>query len=413
MGVLLLLLGFIVMPCDGRLWSGGMALWKEQLQRQHQRHEEALQKQEQQRLGVRHVHHFPTLNETLEMAELSRLMYVLRGNQNCTTSHDMIPPQYECLLYKDDNQKEGSQVLVVSSEDKIVVAFAGTDNVRTSLDDADIILKPLGPLDDKHKSILFPSAEGAKVHKGFDDSLFANGMYDSILQVLYNATAAPTNTLPLYITGHSLGAAESVLLGVAIMCENANTTNTTLSDTQQHPVGQRDRPVLLPTPRIINFGCPKLGNYNFHMALQETFPKLVSWRVVLGHDLVPRLPAYPFYHVGHTLQWSHKNVTDMTAYYQHRGNTTLGFAGVPLGWASFPFVWVPGAVSSHRMLVYLQHLQQLYNMTQATGRNEEFIVREFEGINNTPGGNDDDDLKVDDDDDGFWADDDVIHPKVE
>ena len=102
--------------------------------------------------------------------------------------------------------------------------------------------------------------------------------------------------------------------------------------------------------------------------------RLSVWRVVLGWDLVPRLPDF-FWHAGHTVQLNVDNdaaesddednsnpnnetaVSTAIAYYQHYGNETLGYAGVPSGWASRAFIWVPGALESHHIRRYLDALQ--------------------------------------------------------
>jgi hypothetical protein len=83
------------------------------------------------------------------------------------------------------------------------------------------------------------------------------------------------------------------------------------------------------------------------------------WRIVLGWDLVPRLPEL-FLHVGHTIQVYRNDgcgsnaTTNATAkvYYEHYGDTALGLAGVPFSWSAEPYIWVPGALSSHHVIKY-------------------------------------------------------------
>jgi hypothetical protein len=101
--------------------------------------------------------------------------------------------------------------------------------------------------------------------------------------------------------------------------------------------------------------------------------RLQVWRVVLGWDLVPRLPDF-FYHGGHTIQISessssssssqqddddddNEQIRNVTAYYEHYGNESLGYAGVPVGWSSKPYIWVPGALQAHHIAKYLNVLQ--------------------------------------------------------
>jgi hypothetical protein len=92
--------------------------------------------------------------------------------------------------------------------------------------------------------------------------------------------------------------------------------------------------------------------------------RLGVWRVVQGWDLVPRLPVV-FSHVGHTIQiWNenhHKydksSPNQIEAYYQHYGSSDLKYAGVPTGWSSKPYLFVPGALAAHSMGKYVEHLQ--------------------------------------------------------
>jgi hypothetical protein len=195
-----------------------------------------------------------------------------------------------------------------------------------------------------------------------------------------------------------------------------------------------------PTITSINFGCPRIGNYvfrNLWLARPHVLEHLQVWRVVLGWDLVPRLPEF-FQHNGHTIQietgtdktayttaeQSHQDgdvppansnhdvrLTDSRledasafpfdddgknksshvalAYYQHYGNESLGYAGVPMGWSSLPYMWLPGALSSHHIARYRDALQAWKGPW----------VEEFVEVDD--GSHDDDPKPVDDD---FWSD---------
>ena len=368
---------------------------------------------------------FPSVADTVEMANLSALVYDLFHEQDCESAAPLIPPQYKCLLYQHDTKRLGTQVLVLEENNnksttnnknqdsnrppKLFVVFAGTDDVKTCLDDGEILLKNFGPLDPHGRSTLLPNntklARQAKVHKGFDDSLFGNDIYANVRQVLEQHLAKPPNTRQpqpqhrqqIYLTGHSLGAAESVLLGVALAADPLSTK---------------------PKLHLINFGCPKVGNHAFHTLVQQEFPALDVWRLVLGKDLVPRLPAMPFHHVGHTVQLG-KNKTTTTeriAYYQHQGNTTLGYAGVPMGWSVVPYIWVPSAVGSHHLQKYMDYLSSLQqverhdtasSLSLSSSSSSLLVVDQFASVH------DDTPTDSDDDDDGyFWDDDDIIHPNL-
>jgi len=81
----------------------------------------------------------------------------------------------------------------------------------------------------------------------------------------------------LYVTGHSLGAALSVLFGIRLALK------------LDHNV------------QVINFGCPKVGNAAF-AKLVNTKKNLCVHRVAHKNDLITRGPNLGYNHVGHTIQ---------------------------------------------------------------------------------------------------------------
>lgn len=267
---------------------------------------------------------FPVKEDVLEMAMLSHLVYKFRGKtetdcNSVSPANPILPPDVKCQFYRHD-LIEGTQVLVLSNPEKryVAVVFAGTDDLRTTLADGDILMKPFGNND----SGLLPG----RVHAGFDNNVFKHGLDETIRQLVSQLIEPDYR---IFTTGHSLGAADAILLAADLVL------------TLNHKV------------ITINFGCPRIGNYEFIQSM-NSLDNLHVWRFVWGWDLVPRLPAYPFEHVGHTVQMT-RNETKV--YYQHNGNVTLNYIGVPTGWGATPFVWVPGAMSSHRMVKYLEHLQ--------------------------------------------------------
>ena len=140
------------------------------------------------------------------------------------------------------------------------------------------------------------------------------------------------------------------------------------------------------------------------LANLENIPNLDIWRVVLGWDLVPRLPEL-FHHVGHTIQiWNDKEKKTLTygysenddevggkswvedsssmllqqqhntveAYYQHYGNYSLGYAGAPMGWSSKAYPWMPNALWSHSITKYIDHLELLHTKQQEQDEGADF-----------------------------------------
>ena len=252
---------------------------------------------------------FPPYKTRWKWQDFSGLVYTFRGYTDCNATSEngepLLPADLSCHLYHHDT-KQGTQVMILSSASYIAVVFAGTDDLRTMLTDTDIMMKPFGPLDENGDSILLPGP--ARVHAGFDNAVFSHGLFDTILEILKQLLLLhPT----LFVTGHSLGAADAILTAVALSLH--------LSDARIS---------------CINFGCPATGNWYWRNILQNNLPNLSIWRLVHGWDVVPRLPQYPFEHVGHTVQM---NPDALHAYYQHYGNQTLGYASVPYGWSGTDF----------------------------------------------------------------------------
>jgi hypothetical protein len=227
------------------------------------------------------------------------------------------------------------------------VIFAGTDDLRTSLEDANVLTMPFGNND----TIYLPNKpdmnkrqqSSIRVHAGFNHAVFM----DNIWERVYTRTKALLETNPsynLWTAGHSLGASNSVMTAAAFAT-----------------LGYKCRSV--------NFGCPQTGNYwwkeffrNDTSPLKDT---LGIWRVVLAWDLVARLPEL-FYHVGHTIQLDGSNTSQVRVYYEHYGLEGV-YSGVPFGWSSKSYAFLPWALGYHHISKYVDHLEQLksLNMNQS------------------------------------------------
>ena len=286
---------------------------------------------------------FPNLLDTLEMALLSSVVYQMWGSDGCNAT--LLPQDVTCHYYHHD-KSQGAQVLVVTSDDYIAIVFAGTDDLRTSIADGDILLKPFGPLDELGDSIKLPGP--ARVHAGFDNAVFEDGLYDTVVEVVNELREINAN-YRLFTTGHSLGASDSLLLSVGLALDYPDLTISN-----------------------INFGCPRTGNHEWRQRIHHSLPNLSVFRFVLGWDLVPRLPEYPFHHVGHTVQL---DTDSAKAYYLHNGNATLDYSGVPMGWDSMPFFWLPGALTSHHITRYQDFFLQF-----SVPNEQLFFVDKFERV---------------------------------
>lgn len=360
-------------------------------------------------------------------------------------------PDLRCHWYYHDRENEGTQVMIVSSkaQNHLSVVFAGTDDIQTSLVDTDVRWEPLGDgtsftLPQEYSDI---RVHAGFDHAVFRNSVMDQILHQ-IEHLRHDDELAKRR---VFVTGHSLGAAAAILTSVAMVeyyynvddDDDTKNKNDSVQVNKQPQEGKHGFSLShwwwppwhhhhhhqqSPPPEItsINFGCPRIGN----SAYREYFPheRLNVWRVVWGWDLVPRLPDF-FQHAGHTVQlsledepvksqmllrnnnredasvsttttttyeeelslsWptSQTNKTQVVkAYYEHYGNATLGYAGVPAGWASRPYFWVPGALESHHILRYRSVLEEW----------ETDWVTKFERVDD-PNGNDpsyDDDMWVD------------------
>lgn len=150
-----------------------------------------------------------------------------------------------------------------------------------------------------------------KVHKGFKTACHGENVSSVIEEKVMELMADPSLRLSedIYVSGHSLGAAMSHIMGVYLSLK--------------HP----DIPV-----KVINFGAPRVGNRIFKN-WSQSIRNLSLWRFVYKKDKVPRIPyrLLNFSDAGHLLQMNKNN---MKAYYHHTG--AKGYKGVPMGWNWFP-----------------------------------------------------------------------------
>lgn len=128
----------------------------------------------------------------------------------------------------------------------LIIAFKGTNNIQDDYSDIKI------------NTITSKNIIPGKVHEGFYNILFGDDRYISVL----NEVKRYPDTIPIFITGHSLGAALGSLLYVYI---------------KNNHIGNDDL-------NLITFGCPRIGNSEFSKCISD------SKRYVNGDDIVPHLP---------------------------------------------------------------------------------------------------------------------------
>jgi len=243
----------------------------------------------------------------------------------------------EMWFYKAAGDTEAA--VTFSPENKrCTVIFRGTESFWDAIADAKFIKKQLGPdgTADGHQGVL--------VHSGFrgqyygevmamtndgdvsehlrtkPGELTAKSLETALFQKVEKVLTFAPDT-ELFVTGHSLGGALSVLCGIRLALKFPNKN-----------------------VQVINFGCPKVGNAAF-AKLVNTTPNLCVQRVVHKRDIITRVPNLDFNHVGHTIQIDEAEDVKPRAHKWHAGLHAMTN-------------WNPmmGRVSHHLMAGYLKAL---------------------------------------------------------
>jgi len=184
----------------------------------------------------------------LALARVSKLAYEPKGIIERIAWSWKLDFQY----YDQDD----TQAIILENQDFLILAFRGTevdpDDILTDLD----FWKVSGPL-------------GGKVHRGFRSALddiweLPDGPWHHIDNMMRSREKKP-----IFITGHSLGAALATLASAAL-CEFS-----------YFPQG------------VYTFGCPRVGDWRFARALNHQIGHRF-WRVENNNDIIPRLPPWFF-----------------------------------------------------------------------------------------------------------------------
>jgi len=190
---------------------------------------------------------------------------------------------------------------------------------------------------ESHRSFLkFPWVIDSlvKVHRGFNNMVFGGDRYRKIADALEMARRENPN-YQVAFTGHSLGAACSILAGAY--------TAWSMPDCQ----------ILM-----VNFGAPRVANTSFKSWVED-LENASLWRFVYDDDIIARLPpAFAGYrHVGHLF---HLEKSQARAYYRFKGDDDLDLVGAPeWKWniipSSFDFVEF---CTDHRCSNYPDYLER-------------------------------------------------------
>mmetsp|Transcript_13414 Transcript_13414/g.25764 ORF Transcript_13414/g.25764 Transcript_13414/m.25764 type:complete len:427 (+) Transcript_13414:131-1411(+) len=158
-----------------------------------------------------------------------------------------------------------------SQPEYIVISFRGT--IANSLVDwiSDLTFKQIAP---------WPEYPNMLVHEGFYRA-YTNSLQAQVLEVLEKLPH-----LPVYVTGHSLGAS------IAAICA---------WDLKMYQG--------VHVPEIYTYGQPRTGNFNFAITYAKHMHNL--WRVVHHFDIVPHIPTTQqnFYHSQREIYYAGNDTT--------------------------------------------------------------------------------------------------------
>jgi hypothetical protein len=159
------------------------------------------------------------------------------------------------------NSQTDTEALVINHGDCICVAFRGSSSLRNWLQDFKARCEhPRVPL-------IAYDGRAALIHQGFEEDVDSITV-DLVAQVcdLCKDNTQTRRSVPLFITGHSKGAAEAILFALEL-------------DRQRFQIAG-----------VYTFGQPRVGNRAFANLYNETLYE-ETFRVVNQNDIVPRVPT--------------------------------------------------------------------------------------------------------------------------
>jgi len=183
---------------------------------------------------------------------------------SCSWCKEAPVADFTPYAFPDDSKINGFGYVGYHNENQtIVISFRGTqeDSLENWITDLESM-----------NLVAYKNMSGIEVGEGFYDEW--NDLKSQVLDAVYqlNQTYPKYN---IWVTGHSLGAAISILCAVEL-------AQLGYSSSRIH---------------VYNYGLPRVGNENFSDFYRTLVPN--TFRVVNGHDVVPHLPPMDlgFYHV--------------------------------------------------------------------------------------------------------------------
>ena len=213
------------------------------------------------------------------------------------------------------------QGFVATSEELTLVAFRGSEaHVSNWQDNLDAGFVP-GPFN-----------EGDRLHRGF-----AQGILQILPEIQTRINTFEHPGAPLFLTGHSLGAALAILTAASFYNEGRGVHS------------------------VYGFGCPRIGCRHFRKSYQSR-DEGRTFRVVNQHDLIARIPPrfLRYHHVGSLRYLDDRNTIHedpnswkrLLLYVDPKGRNSREYINAILD-------RFPGAIDDHRIENYLKKLHLL------------------------------------------------------
>ncbi|KAI0567372.1 Lipase domain protein [Gracilaria domingensis] len=193
--------------------------------------------------------------------------------------------QFTIAEYIKDKETD-THVLVVDGQDRIVIVFKGTTSTKNLKTDVNMFyataraLLPtkLGEEDPQgdeqacdNPILKTRNWRKAKIHKGF--AVAYSAVSSRLLSIVKRLQDEKRR--PVFLTGHSLGGALATICSLDLFLR----------------LGLTRKEIFVST-----FGAPRVGNWYFWNIYDENVP--IHWRIVVGPDVVAKLPKVGYVHVG-------------------------------------------------------------------------------------------------------------------
>lgn len=174
------------------------------------------------------------------------------------------------IKYFIDDKDSDIQVGITINDIKkrLCVIFRGSESRKDLFYDIMFIKKNLG--------------KGVRVHRGFYKQLYKNNTFNKLYFSLFDLLRKNPD-YEIYITGHSLGGALSILFGYELSL------------------------IIPDNIKIISFASPRVGNYYFKKSF-ENQSNLYHCRIVNNKDIVTSLPMINYFHTGDNICLYNNNI---------------------------------------------------------------------------------------------------------